>query len=84
MKPTTVFLVCFVGIAGSVIRQILSAKKFLSMVPSIVLNHYTGSVGAFNLPIDADGNGKVDFVEFKAIMGMLFATDISEAVAIGI
>ena len=27
MKPTTVFLVCFVGIAGSVIRQILSAKK---------------------------------------------------------
>ena len=26
MKPT-VFLVCFVGIAGSVIRQILSAKK---------------------------------------------------------
>ena len=36
-------------------------------------------MGAFNLPIDADGNGKVDFVEFKAIMGMLFATDINEA-----
>merc|ERR1712198_459714 len=50
MKPTTVFLVCFIG-----------------------------SVGAFNLPIDADGNGKVDFVEYKAAMGILFATDINEA-----
>ena len=46
------------------------------MVPVLII---TGSVGAFNLPIDADGNGKVDFVEFKAIMGMLFATDINEA-----